>query len=333
MPLSAARPMPSSLTVSGAVRRYTLLLWAALALFACSGEADAAVHTGGSDDQSTSDSTVNYRYQFRASKEGFAVSANGGSYKPFWPVGINFSLTIHSPGEYLASRAQILRWIETAGELGANVVRTYTVQLPEFYQELRRYNLAHPNRPLSLMQGASLLDPADDPTLRAAPDYLHPKVGAFLKDDLEKAIDVAHGRRTIVAGDPKNPGNYGRAYGTYNADCSPWLLGLLIGRELNLWFCAPHTMPTTGVGVMVAAYGGEGEAEVSVSDTLPMATQTVAADGKSKAWRIPAVGTAELWWKAWNTPPPVHEHRKKSFFVLRDNLKSVVPATALSTLP
>lgn len=223
--------MPLSIAVARAV----LFVACAAMLSPGCGQDDSPVNTGGSDDQSTSGYVVNFRYQFRSTKAGFEVSSNGGKYAPFWPIGVNFSLATpgHSPGEYLATRGQIMRWLETAGELGANVVRTYTVQSPEFYQELRKYNLDHQQKPLFLIQGATLLDPSDDPELVADPNYLHAKVAAFLKDDIEKAVDAAHGQRVIPPGDKAHPGNFGRAYGTYNADLAPWLFGYVIGRELN----------------------------------------------------------------------------------------------------
>lgn len=178
---------------------------------------------------------VSVRYQFRTDQYGFYASANGGSWQPLWPYGVNFSTALpgRSPGEYDADRAQLRRWIETAGQMGVNTLRVKTIQSPAFYQELRRWNLHHPKKPLFLLHGAWLKDPADDKDAAKAKDYLHPNLVAAIKDEIDKAVDVVHGRRTIAPGSDKNPGNWGRAYGTYTADVSPWTLGWLIGRELD----------------------------------------------------------------------------------------------------
>ncbi|MBM4342097.1 MAG: hypothetical protein FJ100_01775 [Deltaproteobacteria bacterium] len=194
---------------------------------------DAAPQLG--DLAALSAATVSVRYQFRTDQYGFYASANGGSWQPLWPYGLNFATALpgRSPGEYDADRAQIRRWLETAGEMGVNTLRVKTIQSPEFYQELRRWNLHHPKRPLFLLQGAWLKDPADDAQAALAKDYLHPNLVAAIKDEIDKAVDVVHGRRTILPGSKDNPGNWGRAFGTYTADVSPWTLGWLIGRELD----------------------------------------------------------------------------------------------------
>lgn len=179
---------------------------------------------------------VSISYKFTASKDGFAISANGGAYKPFWPYGLNFSATLpgRTPGQYEATADQLRRWIETAGEMGCNTLRTHTVQSPDFYRELRRYNLAHPGKPIFLLQGAWFQDPLDDPDAAKDPDYLHPNLLKWFKDEIDKAVQAVHGDIVIAAGDAKtNPLNFGRAFGNYTADVSPWLLGYLIGREFD----------------------------------------------------------------------------------------------------
>ncbi len=174
-------------------------------------------------------------YVFRAGSEGFEVLGEEGSFRPFWPMGVNYSHAIPgtSPGEFLASREQIASWIAAMADLGANAVRIYTVQSPLFYEELRRHNLEHPDRPLFLLQGAWLKEPAEDPALAADPDYLSDAIQSWFKDEIEKVVDVVHGHRDIPEGGPKNPQNYGRAFGKFEADVSPWLLGWLVGREVE----------------------------------------------------------------------------------------------------
>jgi hypothetical protein len=182
-------------------------------------------------------------YVFRAGSDGFEVLGEGGAYRPFWPMGVNYSHAIPgtSPGEFLASREQIASWIAAMADLGVNAVRIYTVQSPIFYEELRRHNLEHPEKPLFLLQGAWLKEPAEDPALEADPDYLCDDIKSWFKDEIEKVVDVVHGHRDIPEGSPENPQNYGRAFGEFTADVSPWLLGWLVGREVEpLTIMATH---------------------------------------------------------------------------------------------
>ncbi len=211
-------------------------------------------------------------YRFRAGSEGFLISKEGETFRPFWPIGVNYGHGIPgtSAGEFMATREQIAEFIRTSSDLGANSIRVYTVQSPLFYEELRRHNLDHPDKPLFLLQGAWLPEPAEEPDAAGPPNYLSPWIEEHFSDELQKAVDVVHGNRDIPPGSPEYPLNYGRAYGTYSADVSPWLLGWLIGREME-----PLTMQSTHDLYYAAHCGGvpctvEHTGEVmSIADATP----------------------------------------------------------------
>jgi hypothetical protein len=181
-------------------------------------------------------------YRFRAGENGFLVSSEGTPFRPFWPIGVNYGHGIPgtSAGEFAATREQVREFIRTAGELGANSIRVYTVQSTFFYEELRLYNETNPDHPVFLLQGAWLPEPAEDPAFSGSASYYSPWVEEHFTDEIQKAVDVVHGNRDIPPGSPEQPLNYGRAFGKYTADVSPWLLGWLIGREME-----PLTMLTT----------------------------------------------------------------------------------------
>jgi hypothetical protein len=181
-------------------------------------------------------------YRFRAGSDGFLVSVNGAEFRPFWPMGVNYGHGIPgtSAGEFLATREQIAEFIRAAADLGTNSIRVYTVQSPLFYEELQRHNLDHPDKPLFLLQGAWLSEPAEDPESMGSVSYYSPWVEERFADELQEAVDVVYGNRVISPGSPESPLNYGRAFGNYAADVSPWLLGWLIGREME-----PLTMLST----------------------------------------------------------------------------------------
>lgn len=185
---------------------------------------------------------LRHRYQFRATANGFEIAKNGKAFAPFWPVGVTFGMALpgHSAGEHLASRAQVGRWLATAAEIGANAVQVSTVQAPAFYQELRLWNLHHQDQPLFLLQGAWILEPLEKVELEGTGDYLHPLVRQWNRDEVDKVVDVIHGKRTIAEPSPQQPLNYGRAFGNFDADVSPWLLGYVVGRELE-----PQTVAVT----------------------------------------------------------------------------------------
>jgi hypothetical protein len=181
-------------------------------------------------------------YRFRAGTDGFQWSFDGGAFRPFWPIGINYGHGIPGTraGEFVATHEQIGEFIRAASDLGVNSIRVYTVQSPIFYEELRRHNIDHPDKPIFLLQGAWLADPTDDSAFSGPASYASPWVDEHFADELQKAVDVVHGNRHIPSPDSEYPLNYGRAFGDYKADVSPWLLGWLIGREMD-----PLTMLST----------------------------------------------------------------------------------------
>lgn len=183
-----------------------------------------------------------HTYQYRTTAQGFMVKRDAEPWQKFWPIGVNFGLALpgRSPGEFEASRQQIRRWLQASADMGANSVRVYTVQSPKFYRELRLYNLLNPDKPLFLLQGAWLKEPEEDPETAHDPDYLSPAIRSWFADEIDKVVDVVHGNRTIPHGSAQDRINYGRAFGTFDADCSPWLIGYLIGREVE-----PYTIETT----------------------------------------------------------------------------------------
>ncbi|WP_373049601.1 hypothetical protein [Vulgatibacter sp.] len=236
------------------------------------------------------------RWDFRATAEGFVARRGAGGYAPFLPIGVNFGLAVPGtfPGEFAASRAQIARWIAATADLGANVIRIYTVQSPAFYQELRRHNLAHPDRPLFLLQGAWLIEPEAPPF-----DYLADEVVLWFRDEIERVVDVVHGNRVIPEAGPDRPENYGRATGVFDADVSPWLLGYLIGREVE-----PYTLESTyALHPDARSYAGTA---FSVEDGDPIEPFIAEAFDYLVAWEAASYGAEHpIGFSNWPTLDPL----------------------------
>ena len=182
------------------------------------------------------------QYLFRSGVSSLEVKTPGAPdrWQPFKVRGMNMSFALPGtrPGEFTVSEAQVFKWLDDLSELPFNTLRIYTVQSPRFYRALRRWNLEHPHRPFFLLQGVWIREPEEEgETL----DYRSEENIEWVRDEIEKVVDVVYGQREIPEPTPST-GGYGRAYGSYHADVSPWLIGWLLGREME-----PYTIEETHV--------------------------------------------------------------------------------------
>lgn len=131
--------------------------------------------------------------------------------------GMNFGVAL--PGKFpsqFPEKAYFQQWIQLTADMNANVIRAYTILPPAFYEALLEHNKAHPKNPLYLIHGVWTELPEND-------EYR----GAFEEQFFKEArdvINVVHGRAAI----PPVPGH---ASGLYQSDVSPYLLGIIVGRE------------------------------------------------------------------------------------------------------
>lgn len=143
-------------------------------------------------------------------------------WKDFFVKGVNLGIAF--PGRWFTSfpkeEAIYLEWFEDIGRMNANTIRVYTLMDPSFYRALLRYNLQHHEEPLWLLQE---IWPEEHPP---GNDYLREAYTQEFFEEIEYVIDAVHGNVEI-------PQRRGRAYGYYDADLSPYILGFLVGRELE----------------------------------------------------------------------------------------------------
>jgi hypothetical protein len=104
--------------------------------------------------------------------------------------------------------------------MNANCIRIYTLLPPEFYNALEDYNQSHPEAPLWLLQE---IWPEENP---AGHDYLQQEYISSYLQEIRYGVDAVHGQASIK---PRQ----GRAYGIYTSDVSKYVLGYLVGRELE----------------------------------------------------------------------------------------------------
>jgi len=161
------------------------------------------------------------RVDARTGDRVFEVPTAGG-WVPIWIKGVNIGAALPGkhPSEFPADDGTYQGWFELVHEMGANVVRVYTIHPPHFYRALADFNRRHPDRPLRLIHGVwtelppgKLEEQYDDPVWRQA-----------FRDEARRVVDVLHGHAAIHP----RPGN---ASGVYRADVSRWVLAYVTGRE------------------------------------------------------------------------------------------------------
>ena len=150
------------------------------------------------------------------------AAATGDGFVPLFWAGVNLGSTVpgRQPGEVAATRAEYDRWLEGIGDLGARVVRIYTILRPDFYDALAAYNESHADRPLFFIQGVWI--PEEE--FVATGNAYAPAVTDGFEAEIDDAVAVVHGDASCLSV-PVTPEGRSRA-------TSPrWLLAWSIGVE------------------------------------------------------------------------------------------------------
>ena len=159
-----------------------------------------------------------YRGDYAIKGDQFAIW-NGFNYIPIFMKGINLGVSVPGtqPGELAATAEDYRRWFALIKEAGYNTIRLYTLHYPRFYDELRQYNLDHPQNPLLVLHGVWLEEN------EVAAD-LYEQTASF-DQEIREAVAGVHGDISIAH-------RFGKAYGEFTSDISPWVIGYLPGREI-----------------------------------------------------------------------------------------------------
>ncbi len=154
--------------------------------------------------------------------ENYLQLYDGESWSDCMIKGVNVGTSL--PGrwytQFPADRELYRSWIEDIAAMNANTIRIYTLLDPAFYNVLAEYNAVPDNEPIYLIQEIWPHDEVPDLNFHDE-DYRE----AYLKE-IELVVDALHGNADI-------PARPHRAYGNYSVDVSPYLLGILIGREFE----------------------------------------------------------------------------------------------------
>ncbi len=178
--------------------------------------------TNGENQASNSCATVGNRCISARTAERYFEIYNGHQWQELIVKGVNIGTSL--PGrwytDFPADRELYARWIEEIAAMNANTIRIYTLLDPAFYAVLAEYNRNPENETLWLFQE---IWPDDE-----VPDlnFYNQDYAEEYRQEIKLVIDALHGNADI-------PARPYRAYGKYSVDVSPFLLGLLIGRELE----------------------------------------------------------------------------------------------------
>lgn len=145
----------------------------------------------------------------------------GNGFEVFDMKGVNLGLGMpgHFATEYAVSKEEYLRWFEQIQDLGANVIRTYTIAHEEFYEAFYEYNDGNPT-PLYLVHGVWV----DEYLLNSHRNAFDKEFYNDFLNSSKDVVDVVHGRHKIAK-------LYQAGAQTYKKDISPWVYGYIIGVE------------------------------------------------------------------------------------------------------
>jgi hypothetical protein len=181
----------------------------------------------------------------------FEVPDDSGGWKPLWIKAVNLGAALPGkhPSEFPPDDGTYEHWIELTARMNANAIRVYTIHPPYFYRALGRWNAAHADHPLWLIQGVWTELPPGATQER----YDDRAWNAALLAEMQRVVDLLHGAAVI-------PRRAGHASGIYATDVSRWTLAFIIGREWEPYsvvaFANAHPKQTRFDGAYLTMQGG-----------------------------------------------------------------------------
>lgn len=227
------------------------------------------------------ETTAGVQLKFRTSGEQIEVFQNE-RWQPFFAKGVNLgaSLPGHYPGELPIAKDDYLRWFAMIDEMGANVIRVYTIHPPVFYEALVEYNRKKPGDPLYLMQG--IWSPEE--LLIEKKDAYLPEIREQFRAEIKDAVGAVYGEVTL-------PEKSGKASGTYRANAGKYLIGWHTGTEWD----PVMVQNTNRLHEKLPPYQGtyfQATAEATAFETwLAEMVDTVAAEESKYGWQHPMTFT------------------------------------------
>jgi hypothetical protein len=171
-------------------------------------------------------------------------------WKPVFLKGVNLGVALPGkfPSEFSTDFELYSEWLNKIGEMNSNVIRTYTILPPVFYEALTDYNLKFSDKPLYLLQGVWATVPKNH-------DYWDDDYTYNFKKEIKDVIDVIHGNAVLEK-------KAGKASGIYVSDVSGYTIAYLLGREWE-----PEGVKITNQSNTINSFSGE---FISVPEGTPM---------------------------------------------------------------
>ncbi len=151
------------------------------------------------------------------------MSAEDGTYETVEIKGVNLGSGV--PGywstEFHIDKETYLRWFGMIQDMGANVIRVYTILSEDFYNAFYEYNSGR-EEPLYLIQGVWV----NDYVLNSHHNIYDDAFCENFYTHCKTVVDVIHGQKKIYKNQLHSAG-----YGSYLNDISDWVLGYIWGVE------------------------------------------------------------------------------------------------------
>ncbi len=175
-------------------------------------------------------------------RDGRLLVAGDGEPTPIFVKGVNMGVALPGrfPAEFPTDESIYAGWLEAISDLGANVVRVYTLLPPAFYTALDGHNRKGGPGRLWLVQGVWTELPEKH-------DYDAPGFLEGFEDEIRRVVDAVHGDLDL----PARPGH---ASASYRADVSSSLLAWLLGREWEPFSVQAYDRSRSGGAVFRGAY-------------------------------------------------------------------------------
>lgn len=161
-----------------------------------------------------------YKYNTRVNEQYFEVFKNG-KWDAIKISGVNIGMGKPGfyPGEAKITREEYLRWFKQIKDMGANAIRVYTINPPDFYNALYEFN-RNTDTPLYVFHGLWV----DEESFLSVEDIDDEAFISQIKTEINNTIDLIHGDANIR---PKQ----GHASGKYSYDISEYIVGWIYGIE------------------------------------------------------------------------------------------------------
>jgi len=124
------------------------------------------------------------------------------------------------PGDLAIKGSQYAAWLKGIASMNANTILVYALMKPEFYAALDDYNRANPGKRLWLFQQVW----PDD--VNVGTNLYAPAYADMYEKEIKLDVDALMGNAKIAQ-------RQGKAWGKYSRNVMPYVLGMVIGRELT----------------------------------------------------------------------------------------------------